>query len=731
MPARIVFGLIIFTLAIFVPRPVQATISACTAGVSPSEITRGTSDTFTISVTNNDPEWEIVWVKVTRPSENFTLSGYTSIPGWDVNFSAPQIILSGSTVQPGGEVFDFSFDVTVANVSADAASWAVSVSDTDESGAVTCSGSLSTAITGGVNAAPIQSDVTLSNLTSSTVTLSWTTDKAATSLLEYGITGSYGSQLSGTATTAHSFSLDGLSADTTYHFRIGNTDTDGNSVTSGDLTFRTATAGTSATTTTTTVTVTRTVTPAPTPTPPPDTTGPAVTVSTDLDKPYTQAPQITGSARDPSGVESVEYSTDNGRNWLPAEVSGPLTSKVFAFTPSGLDDDMYPVRVRAKDGKGNTGSTGKLSLVIDRLPPLGGSLVITSPVSVLYPLADGSYGVVSGLRYGFTLSEVGGPTEVDLSVNGEIRNMRRNPENRRWSTDHTFIQPGTYSLKLISRDGAGNETVQDLPRVTVGSAGIVTGPDCPVNGAVISVYIQDPVTGEFRIWDSASYSQKNPIVTDSSGLYVLELPTGTYYLDVRAGGYRRVATRAFTLSSSAVITAPVHLRQMRVMTIGGLQLPLPQILPDIIAVGQPAPEAIEAQGPLTGTEFPFIEFGSPGGKVSSFDFRGKPAVITFLSTWHPGTPDQIRELETLQVGQQLRTILVVPQESAGVVTLFTRRGGYTSEILTDPDGTSLKELDLLTLPAHVFTDNKGVIQAVRTGLLTSEEIVETVNVNMK
>jgi len=76
--------------------------------------------------------------------------------------------------------------------------------------------------------------------TSAAVT--WTTDVAATSLVEYGPTLPYGdSQSDGSYVTEHTIDLTGLSPDTLYHFLVTSLDAppDPNSVTSTDLTLRT------------------------------------------------------------------------------------------------------------------------------------------------------------------------------------------------------------------------------------------------------------------------------------------------------------------------------------------------------------------------------------------------------------------------------------------------------------------------------------------------------------
>ncbi|MEK7510814.1 MAG: peptidoglycan-binding protein [Patescibacteria group bacterium] len=90
--------------------------------------------------------------------------------------------------------------------------------------------------------APVISSIA-SSTTETTATISWTTDEAATSVVNYGATASYGSaSSSATLVTSHSIELTGLTAATTYHFQVQSLDSAGNTATSSDRTFTTDSA---------------------------------------------------------------------------------------------------------------------------------------------------------------------------------------------------------------------------------------------------------------------------------------------------------------------------------------------------------------------------------------------------------------------------------------------------------------------------------------------------------
>src|SRR5207245_3154086 len=76
------------------------------------------------------------------------------------------------------------------------------------------------------NAPPVISAVSSSSVGSSSATISWTTDEATDSQVEYGLTTAYGSTtvLNASLITAHSQVLSSLAAATVSHYRVKSRD---------------------------------------------------------------------------------------------------------------------------------------------------------------------------------------------------------------------------------------------------------------------------------------------------------------------------------------------------------------------------------------------------------------------------------------------------------------------------------------------------------------------------
>jgi hypothetical protein len=91
---------------------------------------------------------------------------------------------------------------------------------------------------------PVIGAVASSGLTAAGATITWTTDEASDSQVEYGPTTGYGSSssINPPLLTSHSVPITGLTAGTLYHYRVKSRDAASNLATSGDFTFTTAAA---------------------------------------------------------------------------------------------------------------------------------------------------------------------------------------------------------------------------------------------------------------------------------------------------------------------------------------------------------------------------------------------------------------------------------------------------------------------------------------------------------
>jgi hypothetical protein len=702
----------------------SAAISACSVTVDPTTVSGGTSASLIFNITNNDQDSNLLyWVKVIAPTSDFTLTSGDgpSLGGVTISDDHSSVVIN--TTLSGGETGAFTIGVTAGNNGVSASAFTVlasAASAGDEP--TTCTGDSSVSISGNTQAILTISDVKVST-NDTAATLSWTTGGNTTGIVDYGTSTAYGSQATHTTLgTSHSVSLTGLSASTTYHFRITSTDGSQNSVQSSDNNFVTGSVGATVETTTTITTTTvknviqiQEVK---------DTTPPSVSITSELKGVYSSAPEIAGKAIDDGGIAEVLYSVDDGKNWLHVNIGTIGAKKVnFAFTPEVHEDGNYVIRTKAIDSSGNEKVSTPVTLIIDRLPPLASGAVFSIGPQILTPLQSGTVTVLSGMSPKLTFSAVGGPTSIIIRGGDHNFTATKNTENGLWSTTITISESGTYKLIAHETDGAENVTDQELSGITVVPTGVVRLNDAPVVGAELSVYFYNPQTLSFLLWDGKEYGQDNPQQVEN-GSYKLLLPPGTYFIKVTSPNARNLQSEIFSLDTTEPITTNLTLYEKQSIRFGSLHFVLPNFLQnDTSAAITFSKEDQSETNVLIGHEFPYFKFGS----LDSNTLRGKPSLVTILSSWHPQTVEELSTLDKLYK-LNLRVVAVVTQESEKSVEIFRQRGGFSVPIVADTDGVLILPLKLTSIPTHYFMDRRGIVRAVRTGLLGTDEI-ETVMSN--
>lgn len=730
-------------------RQVLALATACTASVSPNSISSGATADIVFTINNTDGV-DFNWIKITRPSQNFTInSGNASgASGWGSSVTSDSVTFSGGSL--GAQNTGSATINVTAGTGVSSQNWTVQVSDDSGGTSFTCSGSLGVAITGAADTtAPSISDVTISNITASQATISWTTSEAASSSLSYGTTTALGATESiSSLTTSHSITLQNLSIFTNYYFTVSSTDASGNTSLSSTENFTTASVGqaTQTITVTTTITTTtiQTVTPTPTPTPIPDTTVPLITLTTSFDKPFKATPKIFGTARDASSIESIEYSIDNGTSWLPVDTftKGKVTTP-YSFTPSIVDDGNYKILVRAKDTKNNTGYQRGLTLVIDRLPPIYGGMLFSLGPQSLESDENGKMLTIAGVKQKLTISAKGGPTKMEVLTSNMAQSqnkiasqaavsfdMKQSIDTGLWSSDLIFTKPGQYELLVRAIDGASNMTERLVQPITVLPAGNITTTDRQfIPNATVTVYYQEPVGKQWVVWDGMSYGQENPQLTENDGSYAYFLPPGKYYLTIQAKGQRQAISDIFVLSHSQPITTSFTLNPSRRLRLGTFTLPFIDFSSDTINIENARVSvSSEKTHTLINKEAPqFVLPTTLGTYMDLLSTRGRPTDIIMLSMWAPAALEQITIVDKMYrnraVGYDTAdTVVVAVHDSVSALSIFQKRGGYQMPFVVDTDGVLVEQYHLYGLPTHYFLDAHGVVREVISGVLSKQEI---------
>ena len=227
--------------------------------------------------------------------------------------------------------------------------------------------------------APTISARTATNITGSSAQITWTTNEAATSRVEYGLTTSYGSStaLDPTLVTTHSVPITGLAPSTTYNWRVRSMDAAGNETVSANSTFATAAVS--------------------------DTTAPTVAWSgPPANSILLGTVTLTATASDNVAVGGVQFLLDGNTLLGTEDTTSPYS---FSWNTTTASNGTHTLQARARDTSGNTATTAAISVTVDNLAPTGsvvinGNAAATRNTTVTLTLsASDTQGPVTRMRF--------------------------------------------------------------------------------------------------------------------------------------------------------------------------------------------------------------------------------------------------------------------------------------------------------------------------------------------
>jgi len=135
----------------------------------------------------------------------------------------------------------------------------------------------------------------------------------------------------------------------------------------------------------------------------------------------------------------------------------------------------------------------------------------------------------------------------------------------------------------------------------------------------------------------------------------------------------------------------------------------PRAVPSVLP-GKPAPQC----------EFRTLE----GESVALTDFRGKPVLVNFWSTWC--VPCEQEHVLLQQAAQRYdaraQFLGVVYQDEEAAVRRYVARKGATYPQMMDPSSRCSIEYGVSGVPETFFIDAKGIVAHKKTGPLTGAEI---------
>jgi chitodextrinase len=270
--------------------------------------------------------------------------------------------------------------------------------------------------------APLISSVAASNVSSTAATITWTTNEASNTQVEYGTTTAYGlvTTINSTLVTAHSQGLIGLSASTLYNYRVKSRDAAGNLATSGNFTFTTAAT--------------------------PDTTAPAISSAVASSVTHNAA-MITWTTDEASNTQ-VEYGTTTAYG-LVTTINATMVTAHSQGLAGLAASTLYNYRVKSRDAAGNLATSGNFTFTTKAAPDVtapiistvAASNITTNSATISWNTNEASN---TQVEYGLTTT-YGSSTVVNATlVSSHAQSL-------------TGLAAGSvYNYRVKSRDAAGN-----------------------------------------------------------------------------------------------------------------------------------------------------------------------------------------------------------------------------------------------------------------------------------
>ncbi len=710
MPKRVVVLILLLVVIFYASfKPINASISSCSINsVSPQSLTAGDASTVVFNITNNDEASNLLhWVKIVAPS-NFVITSFDGPNSGGSSISGNGSEATIMTTLSSGESGDFSVGVTTTGGVTTSGSFGIQASDTAEGDSpVSCGGDTTVSLTSGGSSAISITNVSLS-VTDTSAVFTWSTSLPTTGSVQYGQSTAYGNTVNDTTLgTSHSVSISNLSASTVYHYLVSSTDQSNNTANIADRTFTTSASGETRTVTTTvTSTVTNIVREVYK-----DVNLPSIIIKSKISKVYTVFPKIEFSAVDDTGISRIRYSIDGGQNWSPVDIGEKIGAKKIesSFTSITSDDGDYPVLIEVTDSSGNRSFSKTLEIVIDRLPPTVGPVLVMAGPQIINTGIGGVLSLLADVEYRFVLTTSGGPNKITLNCGSNVYQFNKNIDSGVWSSEIKFDSSIEECVPVITAsDGAGNVQEKIDDKILISKAGYI-------KNSTLTVYWFDDVENRFVVWDASIYGQENPITTNSLGKYSFMLPAGKYYIEAKSLGKRTTVSNIIKLESTSIINDSWEL--------------LPawkfwQIAEQKIINPKSSGDTGWTKTNVNLPNFKLID--SSVNKFSTLDIRGGVSVILLSNSWHPNITNHLNLLNGLRL-KGIKVYPVLLQEKGANAKYLKRRGGYEMNIYTDPDGIMLGSLNIHELPAYLIVDKYGNVVKQKLGDIKKEqEIIDAI-----
>lgn len=129
----------------------------------------------------------------------------------------------------------------------------------------------------------------------------------------------------------------------------------------------------------------------------------------------------------------------------------------------------------------------------------------------------------------------------------------------------------------------------------------------------------------------------------------------------------------------------------------------------------------------TAPDVAFIGFEGKNHRLS--EFQGKAVVLDFWAAWCPFCLEEMMELQRAQDEYQELVMIGVHRtdtENKETGLKFAKERGVSYLLVSDQDGSLYRSAGGFGMPVAVFIDKEGIVQEIKSGPKTAEEIKEKI-----
>ena len=147
---------------------------------------------------------------------------------------------------------------------------------------------------------------------------------------------------------------------------------------------------------------------------------------------------------------------------------------------------------------------------------------------------------------------------------------------------------------------------------------------------------------------------------------------------------------------------------------------------------QPGAEITQPQGGEAQSAADFTVTDAQGNPVRLSDFRGRPVVLNFWSSWCPPCRQEMPEFDRAhgELGDEVVFMMVNltdgARETVDAVSAFIREQGYGFPVYFDTQGTAADAYGIMSIPATFFIDGDGNIVFSHVGALSGAALKQAI-----